>query len=293
MVLYLPPGVTDATKGEWLPKPAPPIQRPTEGLPSSVDITEADCAADRWPTKWTQLDPGQKVENFGLLDRHFIYYHIAAKDGETVTVSKDPKDSVIALANGKLIEATDKAGTTFTLPPDAGEAVLLYENAGQGNQFAPMERLNGIQGVKIGDAPGTLEFSGGESDRGAAFSTEGAPKSADWKKIAIAKDAPPAPDALLTWYRAEFALPEKNPSVWVPWHLHLEAMGNGFIYLNGHCLGRYWQVGPQHDFYLPECWLNFGANQSNAVALDLRPDGKSVSVQAMSIAPTTEFAETR
>jgi hypothetical protein len=156
-----------------------------------------------------------------------------------------------------------------------------------------MERLNGIQGVKINDEAVPLEFSGGESDRGTAFSTAGTPKDADWKKIAIANDAPPAPDALLTWYRTEFPLPEKNPAVWVPWHLHLEAMGNGFIYLNGHCLGRYWQVGPQHDFYLPESWLNFGANQTNAVALDLRPDGKGVSVQAMSIAPTTEFAETR
>ena len=172
--------------------------------------------------------------------------------------------------------------------------MLLYENAGQANGGLGMERLNGIQGVKVGDAPVALEFSAGERERGLAFSVAGGPpKGADWKKVAIAKDAAPAPDALLTWYRTEFALPEKNPAVWVPWHLHLEATGNGFIYLNGHCLGRYSQVGPQHDFYLPECWLNFGDKATNGLAFDLCPDGKGVSVQAMSIAPTTEFAETR
>ena len=54
-----------------------------------------------------------------------------------------------------------------------------------------------------------------------------------------------------------------NLAVWVPWRLHLYATGNGFLYLNGHPLGRYWEAGPQHDFFLPECWLNFGPGQSN------------------------------
>lgn len=293
MVLYLPPGETDPTKGEWLPKPASPIQRPTDGLPSPVAITEADSAADPLPTTWTKLDPGQSLESLGLFNRHFIYYHVAAKAGETITVSKDKGDGVIALADNKLLSGP---ADQFTPPADASEAVLLYENAGQPNfgALTSLERLNGIESVKIGDTTAPLEFSGGERERGLGFSVAGGPPTgADWKKIAIAPDAPPAPDALLTWYRTEFALPEQNPHVWVPWHLHLEAKGNGFIYLNGHCLGRYWQAGPQHDFFLPESWLNFGANPTNALALDLRPDGKGVSVQAMSIAPTTEFAETR
>ena len=86
---------------------------------------------------------------------------------------------------------------------------------------------------------------------------------------------------------------DKKSGVWVPWHLHLEASGNGFIYVNGRCLGRYWQVGPQHDFYVPESWLNFGPAQTNFIALSLRPMDKGVSVQAASIVPDTAFAETR
>ncbi len=316
MVLYLPPGETDPTKGEWLPKPAPPITRPAEGLPSPIAITQVERAPDPLPTNWTHLDPGQKVESLGVFNRHFIYYRLTAQPGETATIEKNTKDTVIAIANGKLLD-TGGAGSgkatfalptdttvkhvtaptdtmTIALPAETGETVLLYENSGQPNGGPAMELLNGIRSVKIGGSAVPLEFSAGERDRGLAFSaTTAPPEIASWGKVDIAKEAVPTATDLLTWYRAEFALPEKNPAVWVPWQLHIEATGNGFVYLNGHALGRYWQVGPQHDFYLPECWLNFGADQKNAVAFDLRPDGKGVSVQALSIAPETALAEKR
>ena len=41
--------------------------------------------------------------------------------------------------------------------------------------------------------------------------------------------------------------------------------------LNGHPMGRYWAVGPQRDIWLPECWLNFGPNETNIVELQSRP----------------------
>jgi hypothetical protein len=73
----------------------------------------------------------------------------------------------------------------------------------------------------------------------------------------------------------------------------LEAIGNGFLYLNGHCLGRYWQAGPQHDYYLPECWVNFGPGQPNVLALDLRPVNQGVAVTAAVVEPIAQFAENR
>jgi hypothetical protein len=157
-----------------------------------------------------------------------------------------------------------------------------------------MERLNGIQGVKAGDARLALEFAVGERERGLQFSGSATPPAdAKWTTVAIGKDASPAPDALLTWHRMEFSLPEQNPKVWAPLRLHLEATGNGFIYVNGHCIGRYWQAGPQHDFYLPDCWLNIGPGKTNAVALSLRPANKGVAVQAARVEPFAELAEKR
>jgi hypothetical protein len=63
--------------------------------------------------------------------------------------------------------------------------------------------------------------------------------------------------SLLTWCRVHFDMPAAGAA---PWRAHIEANGNGFLYLNGQPLGRYWQVGPQHDFYMPECWLHAGDN---------------------------------
>ena len=115
-------------------------------------------------------------------------------------------------------------------------------------------------------------------------------KDARWKTVAIGSAAAPT-NALLTWYRMSFQLPPVKPGVWVPWHLHLEATGNGFLYLNGHAIGRYWQIGPQHDFFLPECWLHFGDGQTNNLTLSLRPMEAGAEIQSASVAPYAKFAE--
>jgi hypothetical protein len=39
------------------------------------------------------------------------------------------------------------------------------------------------------------------------------------------------------------------------WQIVMEAGGDGFLTLNGHPLGRYWEVGPQRGFFLPQPWL--------------------------------------
>ncbi len=75
-------------------------------------------------------------------------------------------------------------------------------------------------------------------------------------------------DALLTWYRIEFELPAQDPTVWVPWKMIANATGTGYIWLNGHNIGRYWEEGPQREYYLPECWLNFG--RKNVIVIGLR-----------------------
>jgi len=97
----------------------------------------------------------------------------------------------------------------------------------------------------------------------------------------------------LVWHRINFQLPDQDPHIWVPWKLHLAASGNGFIYLNGHNLGRWWEVGPQSDFYLPECWLNFGAGKKNVIALCLRPTSGPTGIISAEVGPYADFAEVR
>ena len=37
--------------------------------------------------------------------------------------------------------------------------------------------------------------------------------------------------------------------------------GKGVVWVNGHNLGRYWEVGPQHSLYCPAPWLKQGMNE--------------------------------
>ena len=49
--------------------------------------------------------------------------------------------------------------------------------------------------------------------------------------------------------------------------LNMESWGKGQVYVNGHAVGRFWQIGPQQTLYVPGCWLKKGRNE--VVVLDL------------------------
>jgi beta-galactosidase len=43
--------------------------------------------------------------------------------------------------------------------------------------------------------------------------------------------------------------------------LDLRGWGKGDLWVNGHCLGRYWNIGPSQTAYAPRCWLRAGENE--------------------------------
>ena len=43
--------------------------------------------------------------------------------------------------------------------------------------------------------------------------------------------------------------------------LNLRTWGKGVVWLNGHCLGRFWNIGPQQTLYCPGPWLKSGRNE--------------------------------
>ncbi len=115
-----------------------------------------------------------------------------------------------------------------------------------------------------------------------------------WKMVSLSSDAVATqPKALLTWYRMNFELPDPIPGIWYPWKIKLEGTGNGFVYLNDHQLGRYWQVGPQREYFLPECWLNFGKGKTNVITLCLRPTTEGATIKSAEVSPYAEWAEKR
>ena len=71
-------------------------------------------------------------------------------------------------------------------------------------------------------------------------------------------------NSLPTFYRAHFNLTATGDSF-----LDTRALGKGMVWINGHSLGRFWNVGPQDTLYVPGPWLKVGANE--ILVFDLKP----------------------
>ncbi|WP_174566732.1 beta-galactosidase family protein [Rhodanobacter sp. C03] len=57
-------------------------------------------------------------------------------------------------------------------------------------------------------------------------------------------------------------------------YLDVSAFSKGFMWVNGHNLGRIWDIGPQRSLYLPAPWLKRGDN--TAVVFDLQASRRPV-----------------
>ena len=143
------------------------------------------------------------------------------------------------------------------------------------------------------EMPLRLEFADRIRERGLAWS-KAEFDEAGWNPVKIGESA----DGMLVWYRVKFELPERKPGIWIPWSCRINPRGNGFIWLNGQPLGRCREKGAipqwwQGDFYMPECWLNFGPGKVNILAFCLRSCGKGTGLDAIEIVSDSTYAEKR
>lgn len=204
--------------------------------------------------------------------------------GLTELVFERLDDQGIVYINGKEAGATSRG--RWNLSIDARQyfkpgtnlvAVAVTNRDGPGGITRPV-RLLGTHLERI-ELPWQLADSVG--------------KPGSWTSIDL-ENSPVDDGAMVAWYRIEFELPSQQKDVWVPWLARLNATGNGMIWLNDQHLGRYWQVGPQRDFYLPECWLKFGPGQKNVLTLCLRRTDKPPTLTApVEISPDANAAEKR
>ncbi len=57
-------------------------------------------------------------------------------------------------------------------------------------------------------------------------------------------------------YRGSFTLKKVGDTF-----LDMSTWGKGQVYVNGHAIGRFWNIGPQQTLYMPGCWLKKGENE--------------------------------
>jgi beta-galactosidase len=67
-----------------------------------------------------------------------------------------------------------------------------------------------------------------------------------------------------TFYRGTFSVPQSGDVF-----LDVRNLGKGALWINGHPVGRFWNVGPQDTLYVPGPWLHRGKN--DIVVFDLLP----------------------
>jgi hypothetical protein len=260
----------------------------TSGRPE----VKSDFNDDNWPS--VSLD---KLDADNLPENHKAVYraNLEMTSGDLASGKKILSFGRIddlgwIFVNGKNVGKTTDWSRTQSfdvskeLHPGTNSIAVIVENTGGGG---------GLGAPSLGDESDSaivpLESFGSAAGVDEEWSRKNL-REKQWKSVSIPGSAG---HSLLTWYRMKFELARAKSGVWVPWRLRLNARGNGFLYLNGHPLGRYWQAGPQHDFFLPECWLNFGKGRANVITLNLRPGDKGAEILSAAIEPYSEFAENR
>jgi beta-galactosidase len=115
----------------------------------------------------------------------------------------------------------------------------------------PMGRIN--FGAEMNDPKGLrapVKFAGTELKGWKVFSLPLDSKMLGGLKFKDGKASGPA------FWRATVDLPEAADTF-----LDLRGWGKGVVWVNGHCLGRFWNIGPTQTAYAPGCWLKKGTNE--------------------------------
>jgi beta-galactosidase len=236
--------------GETLPEP--PAQNPVIVF---APVTATKCAPifDNLPAALTDEQPG----NMEKYDQGYgcVLYRTKIPVGAAATLEAAAiHDFGFVFIDGKRAGILDRrsANAKILLPERKNESQLdvLVE---------PMGRIN--FGPEMSDRKGLIApvKLGGKVLKG-------------WQIFQL-----PLDDKMLAGLKFTGEKPNSNaPAFWRgtfnlekigDTFLDLRGWGKGDLWVNGHCLGRYWNIGPSQTAYAPGCWLRAGENE--IVILDL------------------------
>ena len=241
--------------GETLPDPPAPM--PVIAIPAFTLTQSAPVLANLPTAAINDVSP-RPIETYGI-SRGLIAYRTTLPAGPAGTLQVTRvRDLAWIFLDGQPVGAMDTRvrSTTVTLPARAKPVtleVLVYTIA----------RVN--FGIEVHDRKGLQGPVRFRPEGGTPFALE------NWQIRAIdfGADAALPP---LTWHNG----PTTGPAFWrgtfeveAPGDTFLDVAkwGTGIAWVNGHCLGRYWNIGPTQTMYLPAPWLKNGANE--IVVLDL------------------------
>jgi beta-galactosidase len=249
--------------GEKLPEP--PAQNPVVSF-APVTLNEIAPVFDNLPANPNIDEVPNPMEKYNQ-GYGAILYRTTIPAGAAATLEAGAiHDFGFVFVDGKRIGVLDRRASAaqIPLPARAKEAQLdiLVEPMGRINFGAEMLDPKGlIAPVKLGEAdlrdwrifslPLDDKMVGDLKFKPAPFFAYNGIISGYWDAYAnFLKSLSPA------FWRGEFTLEKAGDTF-----LDLHNWGKGVLWVNGHCLGRFWNIGPSQTAYAPGCWLRAGKNE--------------------------------
>jgi beta-galactosidase len=233
--------------GEKLPEP--PAKNPVITIPP---VELSDCAPLLANLPESISDP--RPRTMELYDQGYgcILYRTTLPAGpEGLLEAQAVHDIGQVFIDGKRIGFMDRRGRKFSVrvPQRSGPATLdlLVEAMGRVNFGAEVHDRKGLHG------PVKLHPSGSDVTELRGWKVFRLPLDEAMRKglrFRAASTGGPA------FWRGTLKVDQPEDTF-----LDLRSWGKGFAWVNGHNLGRFWNIGPQQTMYLPGPWLRKGDNE--------------------------------
>ena len=240
-----------------LPEEVPaPVAVPPARLSQSVSLWNVPAAAspvENEPNSFEDLNQAH-----GL-----IWYQSPAPVGgrQTLAVGR-PMDYATVYVGRRRVGTLDRrlGQTSIEIEAKRGEVVSLVTESLSRVNFGPAlpNERKGLEGpVTLGGQPMRTWIMN-------QFPLESPPKLGYSNRLL---DGP-------AFYRGVLDVPTPGDTF-----LDLRGWNKGFVWVNGHNLGRFWRVGPQQTLYLPGVWLKRGRNE--VVVYDDGPKVENPTIQGL------------
>ena len=228
-----------------LPEPTPIIEIPRFTLQESASL-------------WANLGPPIRVEHPETMEAigqsyGYILYRARLKGPvQADLVINEVEDYAEIFLDGRRVGSLDRrAGQdrlALDVPPSGGTLDILVENSGRIN-FGPKLR-DDRKGITQPVTLAGKELTGWEMYPLPML---------DLSRLKFSAGAAESP----AFYRGSFELKSVGDTF-----LDTRGLGKGAVWVNGHNLGRFWNMGPQQTLYLPGAWQRIGKNEVILFGLD-------------------------
>jgi beta-galactosidase len=230
------------------PLPAP---LPIDAIPE-FSLTDSASLWDNLPTPVHSENP-RSMETFKQAYGYILYRKHITGPLRGDLILDDLRDYAGVYLDHKLVGTLDRRLKQNSLPieiPEGGATLdILVENTGRIN-FGP-HLQDGRAGITESVTIAGHVLTGWDIY---PLPMESPDSLHGWKSST--SDAKPGPVAGPAFYRGSFTLTSVADT-----YLDTSKLSKGFVWINGHNLGRTWSIGPQKSLYVPAPWLKVGANE--------------------------------